>query len=58
MSAAQQMQQAMVDLQTRKITPSQFRSVMRGLRGSSTQEQHDRAKGLATALHTHNPNAR
>jgi hypothetical protein len=58
MTSAQQMHQAMVDLQTRKITPDQFRSVMRTLRAQSTPEQHDRAKGTATALHTHNPNAR
>jgi hypothetical protein len=46
MTNAQQMHRAMLDLQTRKITPDEFRATMRAL------------KAQATALHTVNPNAR
>jgi hypothetical protein len=58
MSTAQLMHRAMLDLQRGRITPDDFRATMRSLRASTTPEQHDRAKGAATALHTVNPNAR
>jgi hypothetical protein len=58
MTNAQQMHRAMLDLQTRKITPDEFRATMRALKSGRSQAQHDRAKAQATALHTVNPNAR
>lgn len=40
---------AMVDLRTGKITPDEFRKIMRASREQNGETGHDRAKGIATA---------
>jgi hypothetical protein len=47
MKNAQSIHAAMVDLKQGKITPDEFRAIMRASRQRNGEAEHDRAKGVA-----------
>jgi hypothetical protein len=55
MTTAQHIQQAMVQLRTGKITPDEFRAIMRAAKQGKTTQQWDKDKGTAVALDQRNP---